>query len=137
MSILDLVRQNVGPNEIQQIATQLGIDPATATRAVDAAIPGVVSGMAGHADGAAGAGAVEGLLGSGGGGLLGGLGSMLNAGGGAGGVLGNMLGQHEGTVSQSVQQTTGLDAGKAQQLLTILGPIVLAALARHRGLPNQ
>jgi hypothetical protein len=134
MSIADIVRENLGPNEMQQIASQLGVDAPTASRAVDSALPGMLAGMAGHASSDTGAGSIEGLLGSHGG-ILGNLGSMLGGaqgGGGAGGMLGQIFGQHSDTVTQSVQQTSGLDSGKTKQLLMILAPIVLAAIAKHR-----
>ena len=135
MSIADLVRDNLGPDEMQQIASQLGVDAPTANRAVDSALPGMLAGMAGHASSDTGAGSIEGLLGSNAG-VLGSLGSLLGAGGaqggGAGGMLGKIFGQHSDTVTQSVQQTSGLDSGKTKQLLMILAPIVLAAIAKHR-----
>lgn len=131
MSIIDLVRQHVGPNEIQQIASQLGIDPSTATRAVDAAIPGIAAGVAQQAPDGAGAGGVGALLGSQGG-LLGGLGSLMSAGGGSSGnALSGILGQHADTIANSVQQASGLDAAKVKQLLALLAPMVMAAIARH------
>jgi hypothetical protein len=133
VSLIDLVRQNLGPNEMQQISQQLGVDPATAESAVQTALPSMVAGMAGQSQDPAGASSIQTLLGSHGG-LLGNLGGMLAgaaAGNGGGGLLGGILGRHEDAVHQDVQQSTGLDSAKTKQLLMILAPIVLAALA-HR-----
>jgi hypothetical protein len=133
MSLIDLVRQNLGPNEIQQISQQLGVDNATAQRAVESALPTMVAGMAGQSQNPAGASAIQSLMGTHGG-VLGSLGSILSAGGAGdgGGILGQIFGQHQDTVHQEVQQKSRLDPEKAKRLLMILAPIVLGALAHKR-----
>ena len=133
MSLIDLVQQHLGPTEIQQISHQLGVDDATAQRAVQSALPSLVAGMAGQSQDPAGASSIQSLLGSHGD-ILGNLGSLLGAGAAAdgGGLLGSILGRHQDTVHQDVQQSSGLDPAKTRQLLMILAPIVLGALARHR-----
>lgn len=139
MSVVDIVQQHLGPNEIQQISQQLGVDQGTAERAVQAAVPNLVAGMAGHAQEAGGASSIEGLLGTHSG-VLGNLGSILGAGGladGGGGLLGSILGRHTDTVDQATQQSTGLDSAKTRQLLMILAPIVLGALAHRRSQAQQ
>jgi hypothetical protein len=132
MSVVDLVQQHLGPQEIQQISQQLGVDPATAQNAVQAAVPMMVGGMASTANQPAGASTIQSLFGSHGG-VLDNLGSILGAGAPAdgGGLLGQILGQHQNTVQQGVQQASGLAPDQTKRLLMILGPIVLAALARR------
>lgn len=124
MSLLDAVRQQLGPNEIQQISQKLGVDPATAEQAVQSALPSMMAGMAGHSQESGGASSIESALG--------GLSGALGGGSGLGAILGSILGRHEDTVHQDVQQTSGLDSAQTRQLLMLLAPIVLAALARHR-----
>jgi hypothetical protein len=137
MSVIDLVQQHLGPNEMQQISQQLGVDNATAQRAVDAALPTMVAGMAGQSQDPAGASSIQSLIGSHGG-VLGGLGSILGAGGAAdnGGLLGQIFGKHQDTVHQEVQQSSGLDPEKAKRLVVMLAPIILGALA-HRHAQSQ
>lgn len=144
MSLLDIVQQHLGPDQIQQISQHLGVDPATARNAINAALPMMVGGMAHTAQQPGGASAIQsaledhsagGILGSLGG--LGGLAGMLggasnsSSGGGVGGILGSILGQHTDTVQNGVQTASGLDASKVKSLLAILAPIVMAALAQH------
>ncbi|MDQ2930010.1 MAG: DUF937 domain-containing protein [Gemmatimonadota bacterium] len=146
MSLLDIVQQHLGPDQIQQISQHLGVDPATARNAINAALPMMVGGMAHTAQQPGGASAIQsavdnhsagGILGSLGG--LGGLAGMLGgasntgsgSGGGVGGILGSILGQHTDTVQNGVQTASGLDASKVKSLLAILAPIVMAALAQH------
>ena len=106
MSLLDTVQQNLGRPQIDQIAQQIGADPATTENAVHAALPMLLGGMAANARQPDGASAIRGLAGQQQGLLdnLGGLGGILAAvtGGGGGaaagapagglGGLGGMLG---------------------------------------------
>ena len=144
MSLLDIVQQHLGPDEIQQISQHLGTDPATTTNAIQAALPMIVGSMAHTAQQPGGASAIQaaveqhgagGILGSLGNlGGLGGLADMIGGGsssGGAGGLLGSILGQHTATVQNGVQTASGLDASKVKSLLALLAPIVMAALAQH------
>jgi len=139
MSLIDLVQQHLGPDGVQDISRQLGTDPATTQRAIDAALPMMVGGLASTAQQPGGEAAVQAALGAhgGGGGLggalggLGGLGSILG-GGGAGGILGSILGRHHDTVQDGVSQASGLDSAKVTQLLILLAPIVLRALSKHQ-----
>lgn len=132
MSIIDDVQARLGPEEINQISRQLGVEPSTAQTAVQAALPNLVAGMAGHAQTPNGEQAIEGLLGSHGN-ILGNLGSILGGGGQSGGsILGSILGSHDEAVGQEVQQASGLDSTKVRQLLMMLAPIILGVLAHRR-----
>jgi hypothetical protein len=142
MSLLDIVQQHLGPDQIQQISQHLGTDPATTSNAIQAALPMLVGGMAHTAQQPGGAAAIQnavddhgagGILGSLGGlgGLAGMLGGASNSGGASGGLLGSILGQHNATVQNGVQTASGLPASKVASLLAILAPIVMAALAQH------
>jgi hypothetical protein len=152
MSVLDLVQQNLGPAEIQQLSEQLGADPSSTASAVQAALPMLLGGMASSARQPGGAQAIEGAMqehasalgglggilggagGAGGalGGVLGGLADMIGGGGGGGGgLLDRVLGHQQTAVQDGVQQASGLDRSQVQRLLMMLAPIVLAALARR------
>src|SRR5437870_3881059 len=98
-TVLDLVQQHLGPQEIAQISQQLGTDPNTTQTAVNAALPAIVGGMASTAQQPSGASGLQQLLGSHAG-VLGNLGSMIGAGGVAdsGGILGQILGHHQPAV---------------------------------------
>lgn len=130
-SILDLVKQHLGSPEIAQIGQQLGTDPATTQKAVDAALPALVGGMANTAQQPQGESELQTLVSSHGGGLLGNIGSMISGGGASGGILGSILGQHQPAVEDGVQQASGMSSDKTKQLLMMLAPIVLSALAKR------
>lgn len=131
-SLIDLVKEHLGPQELSQISQQLGTDQATTQQAVNAALPALVGGLANTAQQPQGASGVQQLIGSHAG-VLGQLGSLLGAGAPAdgGGVLGKVLGQHQPEVQQGVQQASGLGSDQTRKLLMILAPIVLGALARR------
>lgn len=138
MSLLDTVQQHLGPEQIQQISQHLGIDPATTSNAIQAALPMIVGGMAHTAQQPGGASAIQSAVENhapadtrGG---LGNLGGMLSGamGGAGGGLLNSILGQHTATVQNGVQTATGLDSSKVTALLAMLAPIVMTALAHHQ-----
>lgn len=80
----------------------------------------------------------------GGGGLGGALGGLMEVLGGTsrgrvndktldgGGILGHVLGGRQKAAERGIGKVSGLDTGKVTQLLAILAPIVMAALARRR-----
>jgi len=148
--ILDTVQQQLTPSTITQISQQLGVDPATAQQAVTAALPVVLGGMASSASDPAQAATIHeeednhaGILGSlgnlipgGSSGMLGRLASMVGS-GGLGGLLGNVLGGNHAAVQDGVSQASGLDPQRSKQLMMILVPIVLAAIAHHKRTANM
>jgi hypothetical protein len=138
MSLLDMVQQHLGPDEIQQISQHIGADPSTTSNAIQAALPMIVGGMAHTAQQPDGASAIENavanhapadMLGG-----LGNLGGLLAgaAGGAGGGLLDSILGRHTATVQNGVQTATGLDSTKVKALLAMLAPVVMAAIAKHQ-----
>jgi hypothetical protein len=94
--ITDIVQQHMTPETINQISQQIGVDPATAQQAVDAAVPMIVGGMANHAATPAGAATIQNEA-ENNSGILGQLGGMLGGAGGAGGILGGLAGMMEGS----------------------------------------
>jgi len=143
--IFDTVQQQLTPDTVNQVSRQLNLDPATAQNAINAALPVVLGGIARNADDPAAANVIDseadnhlGLLGGldnlipgGSGGILGGLAGAIGS-GGLGGVLGNVLGSKNAQVQDGVTKASGLDPQKSKQLMMILVPIVLAAIAHHK-----
>src|SRR5437762_5864089 len=137
MSILQTVQESLGQPEITQISQKLGVDPQTAQKAVSAAVPMIVGGMAGHAsqspDGARDvqevmhqhASAIEDVP------------QVVQTAPPTGGsFLSRIFGSHQETVQQGVQQASGLSFDKVKHLLSMISPLVLSTLARHRSIPN-
>lgn len=132
--LIDSVMAHLGDAQIQQIAAQLGTDPAHARAAIEHAVPLIVGGMAQNASTPQGASALNNALGQHTGLDMGGvLASVLGGGGsGIGGsILGHIFGGNQTAANQGLGQATGLGQQSAAQLMAILAPIIMAALANH------
>jgi hypothetical protein len=132
--LVDSVLSNLGPDQINAIAAKLGVDPAQAQSAIEHAVPVIVGGMAQNASTTQGANALNNALGAHGGDLSNILGGMLGGSGGSGiggAILGHVFGGNQGAVNQGLGQATGLGQQNAGQLMAILAPLVMGALANH------
>ncbi len=135
----DLFSQLSGP-ALQQISQQLGTGQTQTAGAVAAALPLLIGALGRNASQPQGAEALFGALGrdhSGAAGL--GLGDILGAvlGGTPSrqtdglGQLGHIFGGRQQQAVSGLGQATGLGSDKAQMLLKILAPIVMAYLAKQ------
>ncbi len=137
-SILDLLADNIGGDNIGQIAGAIGADPQQTQTAVSAALPAILTALNRNTNTSQGAGALasaldrdhDGSLLDQLGGFLGGQVRGKQADGG--GILGHILGGQRQQVEQGVAQASGLDMGQVAKLLPILAPIVMAALGRRK-----
>ena len=135
-SILDLVTQSLGGGGARQIGDQLGIDEGSAAKAISGALPVLVGALARNTASSEGAGALASALdrdhdGS----VLDDLAGFLGGGGAQStgeGILKHVLGGRRQQVQNGLGQASGLDAGKAGQLLAMLAPIVMGALGKAR-----
>jgi hypothetical protein len=134
MSILDILSSQLGPDTVQTVSRQLGIDPATAQQAIAAAVPMLTGGLARNAASPGGAAALhQAVVRDHDGSLLDDVAGFLGQGqtGMGAGILGHIFGANQGNAAAGLSQVTGLDAGKAGQLLMMLAPLVMGALGRH------
>lgn len=135
-ALLDMLQSQIGDGEIAQLTRSLGADEDQVRKAVAGALPLLVSGLARNAQEPQGAAALAGALERDhDGGILDQLGSFLGGGGGSAdgaGILGHVFGGRRDAAARGVGQLSGLDAGKAGQLLAMLAPIVLGALGRMK-----
>jgi hypothetical protein len=139
-----LLSQLQGPG-VQQVSQQLGLDQNQASKAVTAALPLLMGALGSNASQPQGAQSLLNALqrdhlggaGGGGGFDLGGiLGAVLGGGGGGAatngaGILGHVFGGQSDQAAQVLGNKTGLDSGKAGQLLAVLAPIVMSFLAQR------
>jgi hypothetical protein len=145
--IIDLIRQQITPETINHISSEIGEDPAKTRQAIDASVPllaGAISTQVPDAAQASGDPAaqpamfgglgdmISGAGGSGGAGGIGGaIGGMLG-GGAAGGMLDSILGGSRASVENDISKASGIQPQKVMRILTMLAPIVLAAYTKHR-----
>ncbi|KOR47844.1 calcium-binding protein [Xanthomonas oryzae] len=133
-----LAAQLQGP-QLQQLAARLGIAPEQAQSAVQTALPLLMGALGRNSQQAGGTDAllvalqrdhadspdIGSLLGS----LLGG--SATDAQGNGAGIVGHLFGDKAPQAAAGLGQATGLETGKASQLLQLLAPIVMAYLAKR------
>ncbi|HEY0159154.1 MAG TPA: DUF937 domain-containing protein [Thermoanaerobaculia bacterium] len=141
-SVLDAVRQQLGPDTIQQLSGALGADPATTSNAISAALPALLGGLAQNAAQPEGAAALDSALDQHDGSILDNLGSAFGGGGngagagalgGIGGaILGHIFGGRRGPVEEGVGKASGLNAAQVAQLMALLAPIVMGVLGRMK-----
>lgn len=134
-SILDTLRQQLGPNEIQQISRTIGADPAATSTAISAALPALLGGLSRNASTPQGAAALHNALDEHDGSILNNLGGLLGGGAAAGiggAILGHIFGSQRSGVEQGVGRATGLSAQQVGQLLMMLAPIVMGVLGRAK-----
>ncbi|MDT0630570.1 DUF937 domain-containing protein [Rubrivirga sp. S365] len=136
--LLDLLAQNIGGPQIDQIAQRIGADRQQTQTAIGAALPALLTGLNRNTNAAGGAQNLahalendhDGSLLDNLGGFLSGQMSGRQANGG--GILGHVLGGERPQVEQGVAQASGLDMGQISKLLPLLAPIVMAALGRQK-----
>lgn len=142
MSLLEMIQGQLSPGAVQQIGRRIGAEPAETNQAISAALPLLVAAMARNAsDPAKAQGLARALDEDHDGGLLDDMSGFLGAPQGraadGNGILKHVLGNRRGAVEQQLGRGTGLGAGQMAQLLPLLAPLVMAALAkakRQRGL---
>lgn len=135
--ILDLITQQLGGQNLDQISRSLGTDNKTAGNAVQAALPALLGALSRNASNQGGAQSLLGALqkdhdGS----VLDDLGGFLqnqkyNDPRGGQAILNHLLGQRQGRVQQGVSQVSGLDQNNSGKLLSMLAPVVMGALGKQ------
>ena len=138
VNLIDLIRQHLSTGAIGKIATALGLDPATAEKAIAAAVPALLAALAGLASKREGAEALaasvrgqdQGLLrdfaGS-----LGGAQATSLAGRGAG-TLSSLFGEGGfARLSGAIGNFAGLNPSAAKSLLGTIAPVALGVLGQQ------
>jgi hypothetical protein len=134
--LVDNILSHLDDAQIGAIAAQIGTDPAQARNAIEQALPLIVGHLAQNASTPQGAGALNNALGEHAGfnisDVLNGVLSGSASGQGIGGaILGHIFGGNQTAANQGLGQVTGLGQQNSAQLMAILAPIVMAALANH------
>lgn len=134
-SIFELLTQQLGGGGLDQIASRLGTDKATAEKAVPAAVGTLMSALASNSARSGGADALLGALdrdhdGS----VLDDLAGFLQSPreDEGNGILRHVLGNQRGSVESGLGQSLGLDQQSSGKLLAMLAPLVMGALGKAK-----
>jgi hypothetical protein len=133
--MVEILMQQLGGDTARQLGQKVGLDESAASKAIAGALPMVLGGLARNAQQKGGAEALLGALdrdhdGS----ILDDLGGFLKGGGGSQGeaILGHVFGGKRPAVESALGQASGIDKGQAGQLMAMLAPLVMAALAKQK-----
>ncbi len=131
--LMDVITQAMGGDAVKQLSRQLGASEQSTGTAISAALPLLLSALAKNSGQPEGASALHRALSNDHDGSVlddpSGLLGNAQAGPGAG-ILRHVLGDRQDVAQQALAKTSGIEAGSAGQLLTMLAPIVMGALGR-------
>ena len=135
MALLDMLHQRLGGDAVHRISNRIGADPGTTGNAIDAALPLLLSALARNVGDTNQAQSLaravsddhDGSILDDVPGFVGRASEKPGA-----GILRHVLGGRQQAVQQGLSQATGLDAGKAGTLLTMLAPLVMGAIGRTK-----
>jgi hypothetical protein len=116
--ILDTIQQQVGSAAVQQLTTRLGVDPAVAQRAIDVAVPAIVSALASRAQRADGADTVHRQ-------------STDQAANSGSSTASQVLGDQHADVAQRVSDAAGVNREDAGAILGAVAPAVLRGIGEQ------
>jgi hypothetical protein len=135
MALLDMLQQRLSTDAVHQISNRIGADAGTTGNAIDAALPLLISAMARNAGDTNQAQSLARAVSDDHDGSIlddvPGYVSRASEKPGAG-ILRHVLGGRQQAVQHGLSQATGLDAGKAGTLLTMLAPLVMGAVGRAK-----
>ena len=132
--LMDILGAALGGNVQQQLGQQIGANPQQTGSAIQAALPMLLAGLHQNAQQPGGASALLNALGNHDSSILQNLGAQL---GGqlkgqvanGPGILGHVFGDQQDAAHQAVAQASGLGTPQVAQLMTVLAPVVMGALA--------
>ncbi|MCC6396438.1 MAG: DUF937 domain-containing protein [Bacteroidetes bacterium] len=133
-SILDILMSSLGGGAVDQISKKLGLNSATTSKIIQVAIPLLISALAKNSSTTSGATSLQNALAKDHDGsilddVLGFLGQPEQ--GDGAGILRHVLGNKQGSIQQTLGQTTGVDPNQAGQILEMLAPVVMGALGKQ------
>jgi hypothetical protein len=133
MNLVETIVGNLSGANLSQISQSIGANEQTASKGIAAAVPALISALAGKASQPGGATALFDLLKQGTGSsvvdnLAGYLGNPAAAGGAN--LVQQILGGGENVASAQIAKVSGLTQGVVGRLLALLAPIVVGALGK-------
>ena len=142
-SLLKMITDQLGSGGLNEMSAKLGVDESTTGKAVAAALPMLLGGLAKNASDSSGANALSAALdrdhdGS----IMDDMAGFL--GGGAGGkqadgagILKHVFGSREKAVENGVGKSSGMSAASAASLMAMLAPMEMGALGKAKRQNNM
>jgi OmpA-OmpF porin, OOP family len=142
INLIDLAKQAMTPDLMSKAAGLLGESGDGTSKALSAALPMVLGGLASKSTSADGAAGLLGMITSGktDGNMLGNLGSMLGGGEQSSGLMsmgtgliGSLFGDKAGGMANALSSFAGIKSGSATGLMAIVGPMLMGLIGKHVG----
>ena len=137
MNLVSTIMQFLAPAIINKIASSLGMGQGLAGKAISAAIPAILAGLAGQASKSGGAAALTGALSKQDPGLLGNFVNMIGGSGqkaladnGLGALTSLLGGSSTNALTGAIGKFAGIDGNQSGSLLGMLAPVVMGQLAQ-------
>lgn len=134
-ALTEMLTRQLAGGALSQISGKIGADQSTTSKALEIALPLLISALARNSATPTGAQELDQAIARDHDGSildnLGGFFSNPEAANGAG-ILGHVLGGRRDVAETGLAQSTGLDPGAASQLLETVAPLVLAALGKAK-----
>ena len=138
MNLVSLIMQFLTPTIINKLSSSLGLGQGIAGKAIAAAIPAILAGLAGSSAKPGGATSLANAVSKQDGGLLGNFANMLGGGqqsmlDNGSNILSSLLGGSQtGALAGALGKFTGMNDGQSKSLLGALAPVVLGTLAKEQ-----
>lgn len=139
MNLVSLAMQYLGPVILSRMASSLGLGQGLVGKAVAAAIPTILAGLANTATRPGGASALGNVLSKVDPSILGNLGSLIGGSGqqqlvdsGSSALSSLLGGSATGALANAVGRFAGIDGSKSASLMGMLAPVVLGTLAKEQ-----
>ncbi len=132
--LIGMLASQLGGPVIQQLSQQLGSNENTTQSAVGMALPMLLSAIGNHASTPAGADAIHQVTQADDGSILDNV--MDFVGNGDAGGIGSALldrvvgGNSQNAIASNISQATGMDNGAVTQLLSMITPLIMAAIGK-------
>ena len=137
MNLVSTIMQFLAPAIINRIASSLGMGQGLAGKAIAAAIPAILAGLAGSASKSGGAAQLANVVSKQDPGLLGNFANMLGGSGqqalvnsGTGALSSLLGGSSTNALAGAIGKFAGIDSGQSSSLLGMLAPVVLGQLGQ-------
>ncbi len=141
INLLDLAKMAMTPDMMSKVSGLLGESGEGTSKALSAALPMVLGGMASHAETPTGAAGLLSALTSGKtDGVLGNLGSLLGGGQQStdmmsmgSGLSGSMFGDKAGGMANALSSFADIKSGSSTGLMAIVAPLLMGVIGKHVG----
>lgn len=140
ISLMDFLSDQIGDNQVDEIAQSLGASKEQTESAIGMALPTLLGAIAKKAENDDGVAEIDDALHEHDGSIFeqlsGATGSATAGiqalGGTGGGLLGNILGGRQNKVETGIEKASGLSGGQVSSLLGMLAPLVMGAIGKRK-----